>query len=226
MAFWVHFTLQSAPSVFALLWGYPFLVSAQGLSPEIASGVLSSFVIIGFFVGPFVSWYCAKYPKRRSNLVLGMIFLLASLWSVVIFLPGQTPFIFLLLLAVVLASSGSTSMVAFDYVRSFVPKNRMGTASGFVNVGGFLATFSMMFIAGLILDAVQAFRVKNGEVEPALFSQIAFKWAMTVQLAALAIGCAGFLYERSKARKKLFIDEGIKLRPTRVVIMERLRRKK
>ncbi|MFM6970998.1 MAG: MFS transporter [Rhodoluna sp.] len=225
MAFWVHFTLQSAPSFFSLLWGYPFLVSAQGLSPALASGVLSSFVVIGFFVGPVVSWYCAKYPRRRSNLVLGMIFLLATFWSLVIFIPGTTPFAILILLAIVLASSGSTSMIAFDYVRTFVPKNRMGTASGFVNVGGFLATFSMMFIAGVILDLVQEIRIKSGEGAAPLYSAMGFKWAMSVQLVALVLGAALFLFERSKARLKMFEDEGIKMRPTRVVIGERLRRK-
>lgn len=225
MAFWVHFTLQSAPSVFSLLWGYPFLVSAQGLPPEVASGVLSSFVVIGFCVGPIVSWYCAKYPRRRSNLVLGMIFLLLLFWSLVIFASGPTSFGVLLCLAIVLASSGSTSMVAFDYVRTFVPKNRMGTASGFVNVGGFLATFSMMFVAGVILDLVQENRIRAGEASAPLYSALGFKWAMSVQLATLAIGATMFLLERQKARLKMFEDEGIKMRPTRVVLGERLRRK-
>jgi hypothetical protein len=48
---------------------------------------------------------------------------------------------------------------------------------------------------------------------------------MTVQLAILAIGTSMFLIERKRARGKLFLDEGIVLRPMRVVIAERLRKR-
>lgn len=222
MAFWTHFTLQSAPSVFALLWGYPFLVQGQGISPIIASLLLSSFVIIGFIVGPLISWFCARYPQRRSFLVLLTIFGLASVWTLVIMLPGRSPGWLVGLLCLTLAVSGPMSMIAIDYTRGFVDKARLGTATGFVNIGGFLATFTMMFFAGVILDLVAAVNKRVG-IDAGLYSQEGFRWAMTVQLVILAVGTTMFLIERRRARGKLFLDEGIVLRPMRVVISERLR---
>lgn len=222
MAFWTHFTLQSAPSVFALLWGYPFLVQGQGISPIIASLLLSSFVIIGFIVGPLISWFCARYPQRRSFLVLLTIFGLASVWTLVILLPGRSPGWLVGLLCLTLAVSGPMSMIAIDYTRGFVDKARLGTATGFVNIGGFLATFTMMFFAGVILDLVAAVNKRVG-IDAGLYSQEGFRWAMTVQLVILAVGTTMFLIERRRARGKLFLDEGIVLRPMRVVISERLR---
>jgi hypothetical protein len=116
------------------------------------------------------------------------------------------------------------SMIAMDYTRGFVDKSRLGTATGFVNIGGFLATFTMMFFAGVILDAVFAIKIRAGQ-ESELYSMAGFRWAMTVQLAVLAIGTSMFLIERKLARVKLFLEEGIVLRPMRVVISERLRKR-
>lgn len=225
MAFWTHFVLQSAPSVFSLLWGYPFLVGGQGMQPYVASLLLSSFVIIGFLVGPLISHFCAKYPQRRSFLILMTVVALAIVWALVIFLPGKAPIWLVVLLCLVLATSGPMSMIAMDYTRSFIEKRRLGTAIGFVNIGGFLATFSMMFMAGLILDLVKAASEATGTpVE--LYSLNGFRWAMSVQFLVLAIGSIMFLVERRKARAKLFLDEGIRLRPIGVVISERISRRK
>ncbi|MEN9955912.1 MAG: hypothetical protein RLY34_719 [Actinomycetota bacterium] len=224
MAFWTHFTLQSAPSVFLLLWGYPFLVQGQGFSTVATSWLLSGFVIIGFFVGPLISAFCARFPKRRSFLVLVTVFALAVSWSLVIGLPGRAPLWLVALLCLVLAISGPMSMIAFDYAKGFVNKSRLGSASGFVNIGGFVATFTMMFFAGVILDVVKALN-SSSESKADLYSLQGFKWAMSVQFVALAIGTSMFLVERRKARAKLFLDEGIVLRPIRVVISERISRK-
>ncbi|MFM1992881.1 MAG: hypothetical protein RL600_709 [Actinomycetota bacterium] len=224
MAFWTHFVLQSAPSVFSLLWGYPFLVSGQGIPPAIASLLLSSFVIIGFVVGPLISAFCTKFPRRRSFLVLSTVAALAMVWLLVILLPGKAPTWLLLLLCLVLAVSGPMSMIAMDYTRSFIDKSRLGTATGFVNIGGFVATFSMMFLAGIILDLVKAASDAEG-TNAALYSMDGFRAAMSVQFLVLGLGGLMFLLERRKARAKLFLDEGILLRPLRVALIDRLRDK-
>ena len=224
MAFWTHFTLQSAPSVFALLWGYPFLVQGQGIAPAVASLLLSSFVIIGFIVGPMISAFCARYPQRRSFLVLTTIVGLAAVWSLVILLPGRSPAWLVIALCLVLSVSGPMSMIAIDYVRGFVDKSRLGTATGFVNIGGFLATFTMMFFAGVILDTVKSINERAG-IPSDLYSLEGFRWAMTVQLLILLVGTIMFLLERKHARAKLFLDEGIVLRPMRVVLTDRLRKR-
>jgi sugar phosphate permease len=116
------------------------------------------------------------------------------------------------------------SMIAIDYVRGFVDKSRLGTATGFVNIGGFLATFTMMFFAGVILDTVKSLNERAG-IPSDLYSLEGFRWAMTVQLLILLVGTIMFLLERKHARAKLFLDEGIVLRPMRVVLTDRLRKR-
>lgn len=221
MSFWTHFVLQSAPSVFSLLWGYPFLVSGQGIAPHVASLLLSSFVIIGFLIGPLISKFCSVYPQRRSFLILLNIAALAIVWSMVIFIPGKAPAWLVTVLCLVLAASGPMSMIAMDYARGFIQKSRLGTAIGFVNIGGFVATFSMMFLAGIILDLVKANSDAAGSGAE-LYSLNGFRWAMSVQFLVLGLGTSMFLLERKKARVKLYLDEGILLRPIRVVLAERI----
>jgi hypothetical protein len=112
-------------------------------------------------------------------------------------------------------------MIAMDYARGFIQKSRLGTAIGFVNIGGFVATFSMMFLAGIILDLVKANSDAAGSGAE-LYSLNGFRWAMSVQFLVLGVGTSMFLLERKKARVKLYLDEGILLRPIRVVLAERI----
>ena len=45
LGLWTHFTTQYSGTAFALLWGYPFLVSGQGRSPRTAGLLLTVFVL-------------------------------------------------------------------------------------------------------------------------------------------------------------------------------------
>lgn len=225
LAFWTHFCLQSAPSVFLLLWGYPFLVQGQGISPANASLLLSLFTVIGFFVSPQIAKFAHSHPHRRSNLVYLFITLIALAWGLIVAMPGRAPFWMIILLVVVLAASGPASMIAFDYSKSFVDKNRLGTANGFINVGGFSATFIMMFFAGMILDFYKGYEASIGN-QVSLYSLEGFRWAMSVEFVALAIGITFFTIERRKTRSKKEAEQGIILRPLHVVARERLSAKR
>ncbi len=54
LGFWSHFISQSPGTVFALLWGFPFLVSGLGYSHEVAATLLAVLVGTGFIAGPLL----------------------------------------------------------------------------------------------------------------------------------------------------------------------------
>ena len=220
MAFWTHFTIQSASSVFLLLWGWPFLVEAQGLDSKLASTMLSSFVIISFVTGPLVSSYCVRWPNRRSNLAYATILAVGFAWASVLLLPQPASVVHLWLLIVVLAVSGPVAMVSMDISRSFVAKDRLGTANGIVNVGGFSATFTMMFLIGLILDLVR----RQLDLDT-LYSFVGFRYAYLVQFAVLAVGSVFIARERRKIRLKLYERDGITIGPFWLALLNRLHSK-
>lgn len=204
LGFWAHFVTQSSGVVFALLWGYPFLVSAVGLQRPVASLLLTVQVIAGFAVGPLLGGLTAAFPMRRSNLVVTIVSGIALVWTVVLLWPGRPPVALLVLLVVVLGVGGPASQIGFDYARTYNPAASLGGASGFVNVGGFTASFSMMFLIGLLLD------LQHGATGAPLYSLGAFKVAFSVQYLVVGGGVIAFLLTRRLARRDLR-NEGIQI---------------
>lgn len=195
MAFWTHFLLQSSGSVFVLLWGYSFLVRGEGVDAGVASLMLSSFVLIGFLVGPWMSSFCATHPDRRQSLVLVQVSAILLSWLMVLSWSGTAPLWLLVVLVLVIGSGGPGSMIAFDFTRSFIDKAKLGTANGFVNVGGFVATFVMMFCIGGALDLSK----KAGWSE-SLFDLQGFRIGLATQLIVLIFGLVMFLNAAKRTR--------------------------
>ena len=192
-AFWVHFTLQSSGSVFILLWGYSFLVQAEKVPKELASMLLSSFVLVGFAVGPVLSQLCIRFPARRNRLVTAVYGIIAFAWLLVLLTPGRNPIWQIVFLVLAVGIGGPASIAAFDYSRTSIPKHRLGSSNGIINSGGFVSTFICMFLIGVVLDLVKT----SGLLGSAdLYSLEAFKFAFPVQLAVMSIGIFMFYRER------------------------------
>ena len=199
MAFWTHFTIQSPGTVMVLLWGLPFLVKAQGLAKPVASGLLSMFVFVGICFGVIYGQICAKRPEWRRHLVFILFALTIAAWSVVLSFSGQAPFAVLFALFFVLGISGPGSMLAFDFSKSSVPKSRLGSANGFINIGGFLASFSMMYLIGLALDWQHRLHPTGS-----LYQISGFRVALLSQFFVLGIGISMFWIESRKAARESF----------------------
>src|SRR4029450_6647891 len=145
---------QFSGTVFALLWGYPFLVVGQGRSPAVAAALLTLLVVVGMAVGPVLGRLVGRWPLRRSNLVFGILAATATVWTVVLLCPARAPPPLLVVLVVVLGTNGPGSMIGFDYARTENPAERMGSASGVVNVGGFVASLLTILAVGVVLDVL------------------------------------------------------------------------
>ncbi|MDX5458685.1 MFS transporter [Micromonospora tulbaghiae] len=196
LGLWTHFVTQFSGSVFALLWGYPFLVQGQGFSPTAAAGLLTVMTMVTLVCGPVLAHLCARYPFHRSVLVFAITAATAGMWAVVLVWPGRAPHALLVALVVVLAVNGPGSMIGFDYARSFNPVHRIGSATGIVNVGGFAASIVLILAVGLVLDLA----TPAGHDAPPLS---AFRWAFAVQFLLWALGAAQVLRYRNAARRRL-----------------------
>ncbi|MEU8307476.1 MFS transporter [Actinomadura sp. NPDC048955] len=194
LGFWSHFVTQFSSNTFALMWGFPYLVSGQGLRPATASTLLTLFVLVNVVSGPFIGRLVARYPLRRSWLVLGIVALNATAWAAVLAVPPPAPPWLLVLLVLCVAPGSPGSMIGFDYARTFNPPGRQGTATGIVNIGGFVASLVTILLIGFVLDALSP----GGEFTPG-----AFRAAWTVQIGIWAIGVAGVLRTRTLARRRV-----------------------
>lgn len=220
LGFWSHFTTQSSGTVFTLLWGYPFLVYAIQLPPAVAAPTLTIVVVAGMVVGPVLGVLTARYPTRRSNLVLGIVSAMGLAWTAVLLWPGVPPYWLVVLLLIVVGAGGPGSMIGFDFARTFNPSRSLGAANGVVNVGGFLASFTMMFAIGLILDALAG----PGASSEQTYSLEHFRVAWCVQYVVIGAGIVGLLVSRRRTRRRLAEDEGITVAPLWVALNDRLRR--
>lgn len=219
LGFWTHFTTQFTTNVFLLTWGYPFLVSGQGLAPATASVLMSMFVVVSIFFAPFLGAATARYPLRRSTLAFGVIAMIAATWAIVLLWPGNAPMWMLVILIVATAIGGPASMIGFDFARTFNRPGNIGTATGVVNVGGFLAALITVFVIGWILDMIQRAAGPGAE----LYSLDAFRWAMSFQFIPMAVGVLGMMLSRRTARAQM-AQNGTIVRPLREVLAHRRRK--
>lgn len=193
LGLWSHFVTQFSANAFALMWGFPYLVSGQGLSSGTASALLTVFVITTIVSGPLVGRFVAKHPWNRSTLVLTITILIVTVWTVVLLIPAQSPLWLLTLLVVVIALGGPGSMIGFDYARTFNPPDKQGTATGIINTGGFTAALVTILAVGFVLDALSP---------TATFTPEAFRWAWTVQYPLWLLGILAVLRTRKAARRE------------------------
>jgi sugar phosphate permease len=196
LGLWSHFSAQFGATVFALLWGYPFLVAGQGLSPQTAGNLLMLMTVTTVVCSPLIGGFVTRYPFSRSTLILGIVGAIATVWAVVLLWPGRAPLPLLVLLVVVTAVGGPGSMVGFDLARTFNPPTRLGSATGIVNVGGFLASLSTVTLIGIVLDWV-------APAGPATYTVDSFRVAMSVQYVVWGLGAFQILRYRRRVRREL-----------------------
>ena len=194
LGLWSHFSAQFGATVFALLWGFPFLVSGQGLTPSAASGLLIVMTVTTVVTSPLVGAFVTRWPYSRSTLILWIVVSIMAVWAVVLSWPGRAPFWLLVVLVMVLAVGGPGSMVGFDLARTFNPPTRLGSANGIVNVGGFVASLGTATLIVIVLDKV----APGG---PSTYTVDSFRVAMSVQYVVWVIGLVQILRFRSKARQ-------------------------
>ena len=215
LGLWTHTVTQFPGTVFVLLWGYPFLVVGQDRSPQLAAGLLTLLVVSGMVVGPVLGKLTGAWPMRRSSLVFAVVAATASVWTVVLAWPGRAPVPLLVLLVLVMSTNGPASMIGFDYARTGNPAARLGSASGVVNAGGFLASLVVMLGIGVVLDALTPGRSVDHPLD-------AFRAAFALQYLVWGLGLVQVLRYRRQVRARL-AAEGAVIAPLRVAVAARLR---
>jgi sugar phosphate permease len=153
LGFWVHFIGAYSTHVVVLLWGFPFLVSGQGRTPAEVSGLLTVNVVAAIVAGPVVGHVSGHRPERRLLLVAVVTGAIGLAWVGVLLPAEPLPLWALAVFMAVIAIGGPTALIGLDIARSHNPRERMGTAVGFANAGGFVGALATMLGVGLVLDA-------------------------------------------------------------------------
>ena len=191
LGMWSHFTSQFSATVFALLWGYPFLVRGLGWSTASASTLLMAMTAWTVVSGLGLARLVARLPYYRSFIVIGVVVAMVVPWTAVLLWPGPAPVWLVVVMTFATASGGPAAMVAFDLARSFTPPHEAGRANGLVNVGGFTASLLTMALIGVVLDLAEP-----GGMDAYTLGD--FKLALSVQYLFWAFGIVQILRYRRR----------------------------
>ncbi|MEU3768133.1 MFS transporter [Amycolatopsis keratiniphila] len=191
LGFWVHFSTMFAPNVLTMLWGVPFLVQGQGYPKATASSLLIVFVFGSMLGGPLIGGLIGRRPSLRMPLVGGYIGGAAVMWAILLGWGGTIPVEVLVPVFAFLSLGGPASMIGFALARDYNPLARVGTATGVVNVGGFVATTISALAVGVLLE----------------WTGGTFRLALLSVIAVLAFGTFRMLVWWRRTRALLFEAE-------------------
>jgi nitrate/nitrite transporter NarK len=181
LAFWIHFSGQFSNHVVVLLWGFAFFVEGQGRTAAEASALLTLNVVAAVVAGPVIGLLAGRHPRARFAMAMGTSVAIGLAWLAVVLPSGPVP----------LGVLGT--FVVFDVARSRVPAPRLGSATGFVNTGGFVGAFATMLVVGLVLDrATGGAALRDLDAFRSAFAWVAVPWA---------VGVAGMLLGRRAVRR-------------------------
>lgn len=211
LGLWTHFTTCFSTMAFAMMWGYPYLTAGEGLTGAQAGTLMTVFALSSLVAGPAVGILTGRHPYRRSALVLAVVAVTTLPWVIVLLWPGPAPLPLLTILVVCLAIGGPGSAIGFDYARTFMPAQRLGTATGVINTGGFTGALIVILLTGVIIDLAGGYGLTS------------FRLGMAIQLPIALIGLVGIVRTRRQVRARLSEEEGVLIEPIVVVLAQRFR---
>jgi sugar phosphate permease len=152
LGFWIHFIGGYSSNAMVLLWASPFLLSGEGRSPAEVSALLTLTVVAALVAGPPIGHFTGRRPERRMTVVVVVAGAIGLAWAALLLPPRPLPLWALALFMVVIAVGAPASLIGLDIARAHNPRERMGTATGVANAGGFVGALLMMSGVGLVLD--------------------------------------------------------------------------
>ncbi|WGD36489.1 MFS transporter [Lysinibacter sp. HNR] len=194
LGFWSHFVTPFAGASFTLLWGYPFLLSGEGVTQETAASLYVLLVVLSAVFSLIMAQLVIRFPLHRSRVVLSIVGFQVLVWTGIMLFPGPAPLWLIVLLFVTFAIGGPGSLIGFDIAQQFTPAHRQGGASGLVNSAGFMAAVVALFAYGYALDLL-------GAGTPETYTREAFRTAMLVYYPLWAVGVTGVLISRRQIRR-------------------------
>ncbi len=199
LGFWSHFLGPFSSNAIALLWGMPFFTMGHGLSRSEASALLTVLVLANIVAGPVIGVLTARHPLRRSWLVLGGAVMTAAAWVAVLVPSEPLSWWQLMVFVTVIGAGGPAALIGMDFARSFAVQHRAGSATGFVNMGGFGATVVSVLLVGIVLQLASP----SGTTQ---YSLAEFRLAFASLALPWIVGVVGVIRSRRGTRAVMAAD--------------------
>jgi sugar phosphate permease len=170
-------------SLFAELWGIPFLHNVYNLSANSAASACSM-IFLGWLVGGPLAGYISDYfGMRRLPILIGCL-VSTILISVIIYVPAM-PLVLLYGLLFAFGVFSSFEVICFAISRDISNKKLVATAAAFTNCLTMLGGIACQPLIGKILDAMWGGELINGIRG---YSAANYRYALTVLPVGLLLG--------------------------------------
>ncbi|MCH9633953.1 MAG: putative glucarate transporter [Chlamydiae bacterium] len=144
------FTAWGPITLFAALWGGPFLITKFNVSNEVASTSLSA-IWIGVALGsPFFGWLSGRIKRRVAPLIAAAILGFVSTF-ILIYIPG-IPFWSSYVLLFGLGLAACSQILTFAVIKDTNKPSILATAMGFNNMAVVLGGAIFQPLVGMILN--------------------------------------------------------------------------
>ena len=176
---------------FSGLWGVPYLVQVYGFTKTQASNYVL-LLNLGILLGsPVVGILADKLGSKKKLIVIGSG-ALTLFWVYVLIIARAMPPVWMLApLYFIAGFLGIVFTLCFTQVKESNHPALSGTATGFINVAGFLATALLNLIIGWRLDARWDGAMAEGV---RFYGQAGFQRAMLVLIIAAATAFVASLF--------------------------------
>ncbi|MCL2849708.1 MAG: MFS transporter [Micrococcales bacterium] len=152
LGFFSHNACCAGVIMFALMWGFPFLVEGQGFCEAHAAAILAVCVATQMVSGPFVGVLSSRMADRRPQLVLVSCVVGLVGWLVLLVPTTPLPVWQLVVGLVAISVGGTVGLIGLELAGHYAPAQHRGSATGIANTGGFVGALVVMFVVGVILD--------------------------------------------------------------------------
>lgn len=190
--------LYSSLSVFAELWGVPYLQQAKGYTPQ-AAAALTSMVFIGWAIGgPIVGFISDFLNNRRTPLIIGS-FLGAITIAAIAYIDAM-PLPVVGLLLILFGIFSSTENIVFVIAKESTAPSLTGSAIAVTNMFVMLAGTILQPLVGYILDLTWDGSIVNGVHH---YSNQSYQYALLILPVTYVISAAlSFLLKTSYASEE------------------------
>lgn len=143
------FTIWAPASIFAVLWGIPFMMTLYNIDATLAASIIS-FVWIGIGIGcPLIGWWSDHVQKRLLPLRVAAI--LGIIISCFILYINTIPISLMFVLTFLLGLAIAAMTVTFGAIKDVNTPKVVGTANGFNNMATVLGGVLLQPLVGFIL---------------------------------------------------------------------------
>ncbi|MCL1801863.1 MAG: MFS transporter, partial [Promicromonosporaceae bacterium] len=153
LGFWIHLLGGMGSTMFAMMWGVPFMVEGEGYPERTAAALLTTVVLTSVIAAPTLGHLTARYPQRRIALALGVAALVTTGWLIALIPATPLPVPAFVIVVILISTGGPASLIGLEIAAAHNAPARRSTAQGIANMGGFVGAIAVMLAVGAILDA-------------------------------------------------------------------------